>query len=398
MPFKRVIRLLGCAVLAACLVLGWHLCRAENRPGASELAVHEWGTFTSIAGCDGQAVDWQPLASPSDLPGFVEHFAGVGFKDQLRGSIRMETPVLYFYAPHKLTVSVRVAFRKGILTEWYPHASHVEPMSLPRGSSLYTNNFDQGSITWNPVELDPAQSAPDFPREARDSRYYAARETASTPVRVNAPAGEEEEKFLFYRGVSALKAPISATQTASGKLVVKNLGQEPIPTVILFERYGDKIRYRIGGAVKSELSLDQPDFSVAPGALDRDLVKILVGQGLYPDEARAMVKTWRDSWFEEGSRLMYVVPSEFVNSILALQINPAPTRTARVFIGRLELITPETEKAVETALQSHDNATIGKYGRFYEPILEEMIRSSDKNRAHALEGLSRAYYQSRSLN
>ncbi len=36
-----------------------------------QLVVHEWGTFTSIAGRDGVALDWRPLNGPSDLPKFV---------------------------------------------------------------------------------------------------------------------------------------------------------------------------------------------------------------------------------------------------------------------------------------------------------------------------------------
>ncbi len=35
---------------------------------------------------------------------------------------------------------------------------------------------------------------------------------------------------------------------------------------------------------------------------------MLIAQGLYQDEAQAMLETWRDSWFEEGSRLLYIVP------------------------------------------------------------------------------------------
>ena len=38
---------------------------------ASAMTVHEWGTFTSIAGESGQAVQWNPLDRPSDLPCFV---------------------------------------------------------------------------------------------------------------------------------------------------------------------------------------------------------------------------------------------------------------------------------------------------------------------------------------
>jgi len=87
-----------------------------------------------------------------------------------------------------------------------------------------------------------------------------------------------------------------------------------------------------------------------------------------------MVETWRDSWFEEGSRLLYIVPEKFLSSVLPLTINPPPAQMVRVFVGRLELVTPTTEKAVQHALATHDGATLAKYGRFLEPILQAMIK------------------------
>jgi hypothetical protein len=116
--------------------------------------------------------------------------------------------------------------------------------------------------------------------------------------------------------------------------------------------------------------------------LGRELVGMLVAQGLYVDEAQAMVETWRNSWFEEGSRLIYILPEKFVNGILPLSIQPAPAQIARVFVGRLELVTPATEKAVEAAFASHDQATLEKYSRFLEPILQTMrAKEPDRSRA-----------------
>ena len=83
-----------------------------------------------------------------------------------------------------------------------------------------------------------------------------------------------------------------------------------------------------------------------------------------------MVQTWKDSWFEEGSRLIYIVPREFVDSILPLAINPVPEQVVRVFVGRLEIVTPATAKAVTAAVAAHDEKTLNKYGRFLEPIIE----------------------------
>ena len=39
--------------------------------GRADLTAHEWGTFTSVAGPDGRAVEWAPFGGPSDLPRFV---------------------------------------------------------------------------------------------------------------------------------------------------------------------------------------------------------------------------------------------------------------------------------------------------------------------------------------
>src|SRR6266851_7392348 len=63
-----------------------------------DLKVHEWGTFTSVAGEDGSAVDWDTLGCKSDLPRFVNDYGYRGFKWRLQGTVRMETPVMYFYS------------------------------------------------------------------------------------------------------------------------------------------------------------------------------------------------------------------------------------------------------------------------------------------------------------
>ena len=85
-----------------------------------------------------------------------------------------------------------------------------------------------------------------------------------------------------------------------------------------------------------------------------------------------MVETWRDSWFEEGSRLIYILPSRAVDQSLPLEIAPAPSAIARVFVGRIELITPETKRSVEEAIAKGDWVTIDRYGRFLSPILNRI--------------------------
>ena len=382
------------SLLIVCAMISAAAARKKAPAVNSGLTAHEWGTFTSVAGPGGQTVEWSPLTGSTDLPGFVEQFQKDGYKLGLRGTVRMETPVLYFYSPTQRTISVNISFSKGVITEWYPHASRVEPRKPLHDLTLYQNQPD-GSITWDALTVSPSLAS-DFPQDTRSDRYYAARATASTPLRVQTPTSEQYEKFLFYRGVSVFDVPISATLTAGGMVRAENRGTHTIPSIILFERRGEKVGYRIVNSLQKEASLDPPELTDSIDSLAPDLEGVLVGQGLYQSEAQAMVQTWRDSWFEEGSRLLYLVPREFVDTVLPLSINPAPIQTTRVFVGRLELVTPLTEAAVERAFATHDIPTLTKYARFLEPILNIMIESapnSDKVRQYR-EDLNH-YYNSR---
>ena len=384
-------RLILSALLLASAVAPISLVGKHARPLYAGLTAHEWGTFTSVAGSDGQAIEWLPLTGSTDLPGFVEHLREGGYKLGLRGTVRMETPVLYFYSPVEQTVSVQVSFSQGVITEWYPHATRVAP-HIPLYDYVLYQKGPGGSIAWDAVTLSPSLNA-NFPQESGADRYYAARATTSTPLRVRTSSGEQHEKFLFYRGVAAFPVPIAATIAADGAVHIENRGANVVPAVILFERRGEKVGFRLGGALQNQTTLDSPDLSGSIDSLARDLEGILVDQGLYENEAQAMVQTWRDSWFEEGSRLLYIVPREFVDSVLPLSIKPTPTETTRVFFGRLELVTPATRNEVEPAVASHDDATLAKYGRFLEPILKTMIASApDSQESKELSQTLSAYY------
>src|SRR3989475_7458897 len=145
-------------------------------------------------------------------------------------------------------------------------AATLTDASLSSGNNLSGKQAD-GSIAWDAVTLEPGVAA-NLPREKRDNPYYAARETSSTPLRVKTAAGEQREKFLFYRGVSVFPVPIAATLTPEGRVRVENRGKDAIPNVILFERRGEKLGYRsadalgaqttrIGGSGQNEAILDE---------------------------------------------------------------------------------------------------------------------------------------------
>jgi len=325
-------------------------------PLSPPLTVHEWGTFTSIAGEDGQAVKWLPQGGPSDLPCFVVQG---GFKGSLSGTVRMETPVLYFYSPGDITVNVTVGFRQGGITEWYPNA---------RTNQTWTGGAFDSTIFWGGVKVSPHQPET-FPVEPGASHYYKARNTDATPLQV----GSQAEKFLFYRGVGQFAPPIAAIVQADGTIVVSTPQNTPIGDVLLFENRRGAMAFDVRKIATGRATLDRPALDDAGVTPQRELARILMAHGLYEKEAQAMVDTWSDSWFEEGARLLYIAPRPMVDAIVPLTVTPTPIDVARVFVGRMELVTPVTRRDVRLALAADDRQMLQTYGRFLKPIADRVL-------------------------
>jgi hypothetical protein len=316
-------------------------------PPNAGLTVHEWGTFTSVAMPDGAAAEWNPLGAAPDLPCFVMRRGLVNVKSLIAYTVRMETPVLYFYSKEPRDLSVQVGFN-GTLTEWYPKV---------------VDDRANGSLQWK-VKLLPGPD-PAYPVSAGASHYFAARKTDATPLRAEA----QDEKMIFYRGAGWFKPPVTAMFRDGGQIEVRSEAADPLPFAALFENRDGKVAFRVLSGVSGQTTVAAPETGNVE-QLKTDLAAALAAAGMYPKEAAAMIETWRDSWFEHGSRLFYIVPRSFLTSVLPLNINPKPTSTERAFVGRVELMPDWRLKAVETAAATGDVKTLEQEGRFLKPLLE----------------------------
>ncbi len=350
---------------------------AQDRP---RLVVHEWGTFTSVSGSSGVALEWRPLAGPSDLPSFVydatrprpttgpSDYDPRQRKKRMVCTVRMETPVLYFYADKETRVSVKVDFPKGKITEWYPAAREA-------GST----------IDWGTISVLPG-AAPELPTEKGESHYYPARETDAAPVRV----GTQHEKFLFYRGAGTFDLPLKAGLD-KGQVRVDNATKHRWSRLFLVNVKNGRLAYTVrepGSHKADEIWLTPiPSKESSVQALAADVVKTLTEEGLYRREAEAMVKTWRDTWFaDKGMRVFYVVPRRITDELLPLTVSPAPTECVRVLVGRAEIITPEMEKGVladverlgSDSFDEREDAmkSLRRIARFIEPILKRALETA----------------------
>jgi hypothetical protein len=330
-------------------------------------AAHEWGTFTSVQGQDGVQLEWNPYVV-AELPSFVydrnrpnhevnrPNFALFAAKTAFMAKQRMETPVIYFYSPEKKTVDVRVEFPSGLMTEWYPHATACDAERRANSGAKKTSYLE-----WNGMEIDPGASNVKLPVEKGKSHYYAARETDAAILSLKAGEKSEaqQEKFLFYRGVGHFDAPLKVTLDDAGKnLKLENAGKEMLKHLTLVRvengKAGRVFRTatieKLGGGAGARIALDEAKNSSREdvfGGLQAALEK----EGLYAAEAKAMVKTWEDSWFDEtGIRVLYVLGREWTDQVLPLKITPQPEQIARVMVGRAEVITPAMEIALQESI------------------------------------------------
>jgi hypothetical protein len=288
-----------------------------------------------------------------------------------------------------MEVSVNVDFPKGKITEWYPQASVVNAQFAANQSGRNAAN----GINWGTIELLPREK-PDYLREVSYSHYYPARETDAVPVQVcNADKTKiEREKFLFYRGVGDFGLPLTV-KLNGGKVALANKSADAMRNLIVFENRGGKIGFRFVESLGKEAIVERPETAQALDKVLNELEKILVAEGLYEKEARAMIKTWQDTWFEEGLRVFYILPTKATDEILPLRVEPKPKEIVRVLVGRAEIITPEMErdvrrqvgllKSVSPEIRAEAQRNLQKHGRFYEPILKSLLESEKDAKVRA---------------
>jgi hypothetical protein len=379
----------------------------KKLPQNEDFIVHEWGTFTSFSGSDGIALDFRPLVD-EDLPKFVmdrprqtalnqrreiAYATGRGEKGLVISKQRMETPVTYFYSDQERLVDVMVEFPHGLLTEFFPPVRQFGPAYKKDSREPLENSW----LRWGKIRLLPQ---PKLDKEGIDpciwkvppdqnDRYAYARETDSTTLQITDPTTftTYHEKFLFYRGVGNFNLPVALKSSGGGRFVLTNSGKTPLHYAFLVQIDNGAVRFARYDQIGQSVEMALPSESASLDALSEAMVQALVSDGLFDKEARAMVKTWKSSWFgEEGTRVLYSLPQAETDSLLPLHLQPQPRELVRVMVGRLETLTPEQEIRIEglvsrlgaadPAVRDQTSAEIKKLGRFAEPALTRIATTS----------------------
>ena len=392
---KRVTAVSKCLELFAACAMSFSLCamaRAADLPlhaSGDKLVIHEWGTFTSLEDESGRSlgginVDDEPV------PPFVHQMMksytlGSQQYDLARENdkgaparypyvtMRLETPVMYFYLPKSQTkpldVDVKVQFRGGWMTQFYPDAQNdlPQPKTLGDFAKLKLDHDTRSTLEWNHLQVGTQASGP----ETEEPVWLAPRNVSA--ANVTASSGESE-RYLFYRGVGNIDSPLAVSSDAKqGTLTLRpqfaGLLEADTPPVIRWlwlvkinesgsaaYRKLDPIKVTGTGTtpvVTVPSTFAKSDFTPKNLAqLQQDMHTALVAEGLFDEEATAMLKTWESSYFRSGGwRLFFVVPRGWTQHYLPVTISQ-PREMTRVMMERIELISSEQRELLNQLAHS----------------------------------------------
>jgi hypothetical protein len=372
--------------LALLLALLLYTADLQAQPNPEPLIVHEWGTFTSLQNEAGQAIggintDDEPvpqfvhrltdglLISPTEVPAIFFKGAPSCHPDV---TLRLETPVLYFHLPGAWTripdVSVTAQFRGGWLTEFYPNALADAPgVANDPGTFGALRSDTVSTLAWNNLDVGGEESGP----PSDEHVWTAPRAVRAAALRT---PGGEAEKFLFYRGVGHIDAPIMVARnpdtselTLRSHLPRELAGEKSLQVksawLVDVDAYGAVAfrvlpALRLGGTGTDKVLL-RVSGNFAPSEyneanreqLRSSLHRALVAEGLFDDEARALLDTWELSYFKSaGMRVFFLVPRAWTDLYLALSVSK-PAQITRVMVGRLELVTPQQRSNLQQIAQ-----------------------------------------------
>src|SRR5687768_1659568 len=195
--------------------------RASRR--SERFLAHEWGTFTTLQDEDGKELHGINI-DDEPVPDFVHNLNPFLLSKPLLSSrhwqyrqkaaprhhpyvtMRLETPVIYFYPPvgllEAMNVDVHVRFRGGWLTEFYPKATPHAPL-LKEGQFDFGNLTPEtvSSLTWSDLSVGNKVTGPNTDEHV----WLAPRKVDAAGILTREG---ESEKYLFYRGVGCQQAPL----------------------------------------------------------------------------------------------------------------------------------------------------------------------------------------------
>jgi hypothetical protein len=294
-----------------------------------------------------------PFVVQLKRPRVIARISKSGIKGHPDVTMRLETPVIYFYPSRRFDkntrVNVNIQFKGGVMNEYYPDArARVQGLGTnPFGGevlSAQTRSF----LSWTGLTIGSNKPLPETDKPV----WLAPRKVKAAAVRT--PAGQVE-KYLFYRGVAKLPTLFNVsydkrkTQITISPRKRNPVGEKlviPVAWFVDVKKDGRVNFTRIGrldlSALKiARFSLSRDDRQYTSNKRDqfrKRVKRALVKDGLFADEAEAMLNTWDQEYFRQaGKRILYIMPKAWTEYYLPLHIS-VPHKRVRTIVGRVDLL------------------------------------------------------------
>jgi hypothetical protein len=260
-----------------------------------------------------------------------------------------------------MTVDVDVAFPSGWLSEYYPAAQVQAPgvQGAMRFGPITPRTV--GRLRWNHLQVGTKTDGP----QTSSHVWLAPRRVGAAGLTA---ANGESERYLFYRGVGNVDSPLRVSRDESGQRLVLTaefpvMAQSPktkfiVPTLWLVDiRANRECAFReIDGfqvpndgrprvIAKPAAQFDDSMFEVDNIHKLRSAIHAgLIHDGLFPDEADALLNTWEASYFKSpGLRLFFLLPRAWTDHVLPMKLS-VHAKLVRTMVGRVEIATPRQRR------------------------------------------------------
>lgn len=389
----------------------------------AQLVVHEWGTFTSlqdeggrtVGGINSDDVPVPPFCHMvrADLIQSLQNLSQGAPRSHPDVTMRLETPVMYFHLPpgaQPVKVDVTARFLGGWLTQYYPYAVADAPGLSGSGFPGHLTDKTVGTLSWKQVTVGSEGTV----RETKDPVWLAPRKVDAAMLSVDAPMKQvETERYLFYRGVGHLESPVTFRTNRDQLEILSNLDPESgldaqsIRHIWQYEMREDgSCAFQVILPLKLTKDRKLPLGNINAGIANADFAasnlasfktvmhSALVADGLFADEAIALLNTWEASYFKApGKRILFLLPQTWTDRYLPVTLS-VPAKISRTMVGRVELVTPEHRQLLKQIAAESDldkqNAAYDKLGRFRNGLV------LDEQQQHPSESLAR-FIEKRSL-
>jgi hypothetical protein len=255
----------------------------------------------------------------------------------------------------------------------------------------------------------------DQPGPETDSQVWLAPRAVQAASVANS-AGEAE-KYVFYRGVGNLDAPLRVVRDAERDTLTIHEQIDPalnlsgslsVPALWLVDIRDDRaVAFR---TLEPAVLMNHPNRALAevPARFDDSsyssdnlqqlrtgMRTALIADGLFEDEAEAMLNTWESAYFRtSGMRLFFLLPQQWTHAVLPLETS-VEADIVRTMVGRIEIVTPRQRELLRqiSLQQDFDRQHYQALGRFRDAlILDAQAQDADAGLQKLIKAYGIRYY------